>query len=169
MVKFEDLLGDINGFGRFQVLIIIISFIGRFTMPCHFMLNNFIGAVPAHHCDYSYLDQNERFRNLTPVQKLAVSIPMGNDGKPSSCRMFEELQYHLLLNSTNMNYSGVSTVPCSQGWIYDNTTFKSTLTSQWDLVCDKKGKNKATATIFFIGVMFGAMTFGLLSDRCGVG
>uniref|UniRef100_A0A4W6C2C1 Solute carrier family 22 member 7b, tandem duplicate 2 n=1 Tax=Lates calcarifer TaxID=8187 RepID=A0A4W6C2C1_LATCA len=39
--------------------------------------------------------------------------------------------------------------------------------SLWDLVCDRRGKNKATATIFFIGVMFGAMTFGSLSDRFG--
>jgi len=36
---------------------------------------------------------------------------------------------------------------------------------KWDLVCDRRGKNKATATIFFFGVMFGAMSFGSLSDR----
>lgn len=166
-MKFEDLLADINGFGKFQVMIIIISFIGRFTMPCHFMLNNFIAAIPAHHCDYSVLDDGDHFKNLTPAEKLVVSIPIDKDGNPSSCTIFEEPQYHLLLNSTNISYSGISFVPCPKGWIYDNTTFKSTLTSQWDLVCDKKGKNKATATIFFVGVMFGAMTFGLLSDRFG--
>uniref|UniRef100_A0A8C6U2D3 Solute carrier family 22 member 7b, tandem duplicate 3 n=1 Tax=Neogobius melanostomus TaxID=47308 RepID=A0A8C6U2D3_9GOBI len=167
MVKFEDLLADINGFGKFQVMIIIISFIGRFTLPCHFMLNNFIAAVPAHHCDYSVFDDSDRFKNLTRTEKLVVSIPMDKDGNPSSCRMFAEPQYHLMLNSTNISYTGISTVPCPKGWIYDNTTFKSTLTSQWDLVCDKRGKNKATATIFFVGVMFGAITFGLISDRFG--
>lgn len=36
---------------------------------------------------------------------------------------------------------------------------------QWDLVCNRKGMNKATATIFFIGVMLGAPLFGFLSDR----
>lgn len=36
---------------------------------------------------------------------------------------------------------------------------------KWDLVCHRRGKNKATATIFFVGVMFGAMSFGSLSDR----
>lgn len=36
---------------------------------------------------------------------------------------------------------------------------------QWDLVCSRKGMSKATATIFFIGVMFGAPLFGFLSDR----
>lgn len=34
-MKFENILANINGFGRFQIMIIVISFIGRFTLPCH--------------------------------------------------------------------------------------------------------------------------------------
>ncbi|XP_074486061.1 solute carrier family 22 member 7-like [Sebastes fasciatus] len=164
-MKFENILADINGFGRFQIMIIVISFIGRFTMPCHFMLNNFIAAVPSHHCDISSLDDGGVFRNLSLAERLAVSIPVQADGTPNSCQMFAEPQYHLLLNSSNM--TELPTVPCQNGWVYDNTTFKSTLTTEWDLVCDRRGKNKATATIFFVGVMFGAVTFGSLSDRFG--
>ncbi|CAJ1052323.1 solute carrier family 22 member 7-like [Xyrichtys novacula] len=164
-MKFEDILADINGFGRFQIMIIIISFIGRFTLPCHFMLNNFIAAVPSHHCDISSLDVDDDFRSLSQAEKLAVSIPLQTDGTPDSCRMFAEPQYHLLFNSSNITQ--LQTVPCQNGWVYDNSTFKSTLTSEWDLVCDRRGKNKATATIFFVGVMFGAMSFGSLSDRYG--
>ena len=36
---------------------------------------------------------------------------------------------------------------------------------KWDLVCDQKGKDKKTSTIFFLGVMCGAVCFGSLSDR----
>lgn len=36
---------------------------------------------------------------------------------------------------------------------------------KWDLVCDRRGKKQATATIFFVGVMLGALFFGSLSDR----
>ncbi|KAM7008640.1 uncharacterized protein LKV04_000734 [Tautogolabrus adspersus] len=164
-MKFENILADINGFGRFQIMIIVISFIGRFTLPCHFMLNNFIAAVPSHHCDISSLDEEFIFRSLSPADKLVVSIPVQEDGTPNSCQMFAEPQYHLLLNSSNI--TEVPTVSCQNGWVYDNSTFKSTLTSEWDLVCDRRGKNKATATIFFVGVMFGAMSFGSLSDRYG--
>ncbi|KAL3066767.1 hypothetical protein OYC64_016670 [Pagothenia borchgrevinki] len=164
-MKFENILADIDGFGRFQIMIIVISFIGRFTLPCHFMLNNFVAAVPSHHCDISSLDDGGFFSNLSKAERLIVSIPVQEDGTPASCQMFAEPQYHLLLNSSNI--IEVPTVPCQNGWVYDNTTFKSTVTSQWDLVCDKRGKNKATATIFFVGVMFGAVTFGSLSDRFG--
>lgn len=41
----------------------------------------------------------------------------------------------------------------------------SVLVFQWDLVCEQRGLNQATATFFFIGVTVGAMLFGYLSDR----
>ncbi|KAK2817094.1 hypothetical protein Q5P01_025285 [Channa striata] len=164
-MKFENVLNDIDGFGRFQIMIIVISFIGRFTLPCHFMLNNFIAAVPSHHCNINSLDDGSIFSNLSHAERLVVSIPAQDDGTLSSCQMFTKPEYHLLLNSSNTSH--LITVPCQNGWDYDNSTFRSTLTSQWDLVCDRRGKNKATATIFFVGVMFGAMSFGSLSDRFG--
>ncbi|KAF7666262.1 hypothetical protein LDENG_00112730 [Lucifuga dentata] len=146
-------------------MIIVINFISHFTVPCHFLLNNFIAAVPDHHCDISALDDGSIFRNLTLEEKLTVSIPVQQDGTLSSCEMFAEPQYHLLLNSSNI--TDLHTVPCQNGWVHDNIIFKSTLTTEWDLVCENKGKNKATVTIFFIGVMFGAATLGSLSDRFG--
>lgn len=39
------------------------------------------------------------------------------------------------------------------------------LVFQWDLVCEQRGLNQATATFFFIGVTMGAVVFGYLSDR----
>lgn len=127
-MKFENILHSINGFGRFQKMIMLLSFIGRFVMPSHFFLNNFIAAVPSHHCDISSLDDGGVFRNLSQAERLVVSIPFQKDGTPNSCRMFAEPQYHLLVNSSNN--TDLPTVPCQNGWVYDNTTFKSTLTSQ---------------------------------------
>uniref|UniRef100_A0A667ZXU1 Solute carrier family 22 member 6 n=1 Tax=Myripristis murdjan TaxID=586833 RepID=A0A667ZXU1_9TELE len=164
-MRFENILSDINGFGRFQKMVIAISFLGRFTLPCHFMLNNFIAVVPPHHCNISALDAGDVFRNLTLQQQLTVHIPVQEDGSLSSCKMFAEPQYQLLLNSSNI--TDAPTVPCKNGWVYDTSAFKSTLATEWDLVCDKRRENKATATIFFVGVMFGAVCFGSLSDRFG--
>lgn len=127
-MKFENVLDSINGFGRFQIMIIVISFVGRFTLPCHFFLNNFIAAVPSHHCDISDLDDGGLFGNLSLAERLVVSVPVEEDGIPHSCEMFAEPQYHLLMNSSNITQP--PTVPCQNGWVYDNTTFKTTLTSE---------------------------------------
>ncbi|TDH16282.1 hypothetical protein EPR50_G00017820 [Perca flavescens] len=164
-MKFENVLAEVNGFGRFQLRTILLTVIPRVTLPFHFLLNNFIAVIPCHHCNISSLDDGGVFRNLSQAERLVVSIPLEADGTPNSCQMFAEPQYHLLLNSSNM--TDLPTVPCQNGWVYDNSTFKSSLATEWDLVCDKRRVNRATATIFFMGVMLGAAVFGYLSDRFG--
>ncbi|KAL7873814.1 hypothetical protein AOLI_G00128850 [Acnodon oligacanthus] len=164
-MKFEDILAEIGGFGRFQKLIVFLIFVSRITLPCHFLLINYIGAIPSHHCDIGFLDAEGVFGNLTQEQKLTVSIPKNEDGMFASCHMFAEPQFQLL--DTESNFTNVPLIQCPNGWEYDNSTFISTLSTQWDLVCEKRGMTKAVATIFFVGVMFGAAMFGSLSDRYG--
>ncbi|XP_053712926.1 solute carrier family 22 member 7-like [Synchiropus splendidus] len=162
-MNYDKLISEINGFGRFQIALILIQFFSRITMPCHFLLNNFMAATPAHHCDINLLENYTEFLNLTLDQKEAAAIPTELDGSRSSCRMFSKPQFHISHNSS----SNAPTAACQNGWVYDNSTFESTLVTEWDLVCDKKAMNKATATLFFIGVMCGAPLFGFLSDRFG--
>ncbi|XP_020786098.2 solute carrier family 22 member 7-like [Boleophthalmus pectinirostris] len=165
-MKFDSILSDINGFGKFQIHLVLIQILSRITVPCHFLLNNFMAAVPSHHCNISALDDGELFQNLTLEQQLSVGVPFDAHGSsPSSCQMYSKPQYQYLsgFNSSNITLA----VECQNGWVYDNSTFKSTIATEWDLVCSRKGMNKATATIFFIGVMCGAPLFGFLSDRFG--
>ncbi|XP_076848219.1 solute carrier family 22 member 7-like isoform X2 [Brachyhypopomus gauderio] len=164
-MKFENLLAEVGGLGRFQITLVLMLVIPRLTLPFHFLLNNFIAAIPSHHCAITSLDDDWIFENLTQEQRLTVSVPKQEDGAFTSCHMFSEPQFHLLNNSTNT--TALPVVQCPHGWEYDNSTFKSTLASEWDLVCDRKGMNKGTATIFFTGVMAGAAIFGILSDRYG--
>ncbi|XP_018516333.1 LOW QUALITY PROTEIN: solute carrier family 22 member 7-like [Lates calcarifer] len=164
-MKFENILEEIDGFGPFQIAIIILLCTPRIVLPCHFLLNNFIAAVPPHHCDISTFDDGGPFRNLTHEQRLTISIPVRGDGNPKSCEIFAEPQYQLLSNSSNS--ADLPTVQCQSGWVYYNSTFTSTLTTEWDLVCDRKSLTKATGTIFFFGVMIGAIAFGFLCDKYG--
>ncbi|KAM4590754.1 solute carrier family 22 member 7-like [Odontesthes bonariensis] len=164
-MKFETILEEINGFGPFQIFILVLLVTPRIVLPCHFLLNSFIAAVPPHHCDISSLDHGGLLGNLTQEQRWTVGIPEGDDGHPKSCEMFAELQFQLLSNSSSS--TDLPVVQCSSGWIYDNSTFSSTLATEWDLVCDSKSLTKATSTIFFFGVMMGAIAFGYLCDKYG--
>ncbi|XP_044070058.1 solute carrier family 22 member 7-like isoform X2 [Siniperca chuatsi] len=164
-MKFENVLEEIDGFGPFQIAIIILLCTPRIVLPCHFLLNNFIAAVPPHRCDISTLDDGGLFRNLTQEQRLTVNVPVREDGDPESCEMFAEPQLQLLANSSNS--ADLPTVQCQSGWVYDNSTFASTLATEWDLVCDRKSLTKTTSTIFFFGVMMGAIAFGYLCDKYG--
>ncbi|KAJ8248562.1 hypothetical protein GJAV_G00243320 [Gymnothorax javanicus] len=164
-MKFENLLSEIGGYGNFQLLILALLAIPLMVLPAHFLLLNFAAVVPDHRCDIASMDEGGEFENLTQDQRLTISIPAQGDGTLSSCRMFMEPQFHLLYNSSNA--SEILAVPCQNGWVYDNSTFSSTIITEWDLVCDRKGMSKVTISGFFIGVMVGALAFGFLSDRFG--
>nr|XP_001337343.1 solute carrier family 22 member 7 [Danio rerio] len=164
-MRFEDLLSELNGFGRFQKMVLCINFLGRFSLGCHFLLGNFIAAIPSHHCNISSLDVDGVFENLSQEERLTVGVPAQEDGTPASCHMFSHPQFQLLINSSSS--SDLPVVECQNGWHFDNSTFISTLATQWDLVCDKRALGKLTTTIFFLGVMFGAAAFGSLSAMFG--
>ncbi|NWY29469.1 S22A7 protein, partial [Pheucticus melanocephalus] len=163
-MKFEDLLLEIGGFGRFQILILAILCLARLNLPMHFLLHNFLAATPSHHCA---IPHQEAFVNLTREEVLLISIPQKADGTFSSCEMFSQPQFHLLLNSSLQPENKSIIQHCQHGWVYDHSQFTSTISTQWDLVCEQRGLNQATATFFFIGVTMGAMVFGDLSDRFG--
>lgn len=127
-MNFETILEEINGFGPFQIGILVLLCTPRIVLPCHFLLNNFIAAVPPHHCDIRALDDGALFRNLTQEQKVTVSIPVGEDGELRSCEMFAEPQFQLLSNSSRSTEQ--PTVWCRSGWVYDNSTFVSTVATE---------------------------------------
>lgn len=164
-MKFDSILEEINGFGPFQIFILILLYTPLIVLPCNFLLIIFIAAEPPHHCDISALDYGEVWENLTQDQKLIISIPRQEDGSFKSCEMFAEPQFQLLTNSSDS--ASIPTIQCMSGWVYDNSTFTSTLATELNLVCDRKSLTKTIGTIFFFGVMLGAITFGYLCDKYG--
>ncbi|XP_078535045.1 solute carrier family 22 member 7-like [Lissotriton helveticus] len=171
-MKLEELLQEAGGFGRFQIFILVLLFIHRATLSAHFLLTNFLAVVPPHRCA---LQNKDVLGNLTEAELLLISIPRQPDGTFSSCKMYREPQWHLLENSTwgqptNFTWGPPNTSliqSCQHGWEYDHSQFISTIATQWDLVCEHKWLNKASATFFFIGVTVGAVLIGYLCDRYG--
>lgn len=132
-MKFDSILSEINGFGKFQIMLVLIQSLSRLTLPCHFLLNNFMAAVPSHHCNITALDDEGVFGNLTLEEKMAVGIPADENGDQESCLMFSKPQYQHL---SGLNISeDTFTVPCQNGWVYDNSTFKSTLATEVSVYC----------------------------------
>jgi len=127
-MNFDSILDKADGFGRYQIALVLLMFIPRITIPCHFLLNNFIAGIPSHHCDISSLDANGILVNLSREERLTVSIPAQEDGTPASCHMFAYPQFHRLMNSSSSTELPV--VECQNGWEYDNSTFISTLATQ---------------------------------------
>lgn len=125
-MNFEELLREVGGFGRFQILTLLLLCLPRFFLPLHFLLHNFLAATPGHHCA---IPHQQQFANLTEEEVLLINIPRDFNGAFSSCEMFSEPQLHLLLNSS-LELTNVSVQSCQYGWTYDQSQFISTIATQ---------------------------------------
>ncbi|XP_066107036.1 solute carrier family 22 member 7 isoform X1 [Saccopteryx bilineata] len=166
---FEELLEQVGGFGPFQLRNVALLALPRILLPMHFLLPNFLAAVPAHHCALPGAPANLSHQDTW----LAAYLPREPDGTFSSCLQFTHPQAlpNMTLWGEGQNpgesQSEPSTVPCPHGWEYDHSEFSSTTATEWDLVCEQRGLNRAISTFFFAGVLVGAVIFGYLSDRFG--
>ncbi|XP_046498995.1 solute carrier family 22 member 11 isoform X2 [Equus quagga] len=168
-MAFSELLEQVGGEGLFQTLQVFTLLLVSVLLPSQLLLENFSAAVPGHRCWVHMLDNgSETPANLTPEALLTVSIPLGPSQGPHQCRRFRQPQWQLLdPNATAANWSEAATEPCVDGWVYDLSTFTSTIVSEWGLVCDNQGLKPLGQSIFMAGVLVGSFACGLLSYWLG--
>ncbi|XP_074192715.1 solute carrier family 22 member 12 isoform X2 [Rhinolophus sinicus] len=171
-MAFSEILDQVGSLGRFQVLQTVALVVPIMWLTTHNMLENFSAAVPSHRCWVPLLDNSTAQASvpgaLGPEALLAVSIPLGPDHEPHQCRRFRHPQWQLLdPNTTATNWSEAATEPCVDGWVYDYSTFTSTIVAKWDLVCDSQALKPMAQSIFLAGILVGAAVCGQTSDRFG--
>ncbi|KAM9078731.1 LOW QUALITY PROTEIN: solute carrier family 22 member 11 [Megaptera novaeangliae] len=164
---FTELLEQAEGVGFFQALQVLTFFLLSVWAPIQLVVN-FSAAVPGRRCCAHTLDNgSEAPANLTPEALLAVPIPLSPNQEPHHCLRFRQPQWQLLdPNATATNWSEAATEPCVDGWVYDRSTFTSTIVTERDLVCDYQGLKPLGQCIYLAGAMAG-ITWGLLSHRFG--
>ncbi|XP_034868271.1 solute carrier family 22 member 12 isoform X1 [Mirounga leonina] len=171
-MAFSELLDQVGGLGRFQVLQMVALVVPIVWLTTQSMLENFSAAVPSHRCWVPLLDNSTAQASvpgaLGPKDLLTVSIPPGPNHEPHQCRRFRQPQWQLLdPNATATNWSEAATEPCMDGWVYDRSTFTSTIVAKWDLVCDSHALKPMAQSIYLSGILVGAAVCGHISDRFG--
>ncbi|XP_071974418.1 solute carrier family 22 member 6-A-like isoform X1 [Engystomops pustulosus] len=157
---FNDLLEIVGGLGRFQVINTALLFLPIFFMASHNFLQNFSAAIPAHRCWIPDIDNSTSHYNQS---NLGMFIPLdAKSQKPKSCMRYRTPELLYWENDTMME-----TEPCKDGWIYDGSTFSSTIVTEWDLVCNHRKMRQVAQSIYMAGVLTGALVLGSLSDRFG--
>uniref|UniRef100_A0AAY5KCY6 Solute carrier family 22 member 6 n=1 Tax=Esox lucius TaxID=8010 RepID=A0AAY5KCY6_ESOLU len=142
---FADLLNEVGGFGRFQLIHVTLLSIPGLLMASQNLLNNFTAGMPGHHCTIP---------NRTSIASSHnFSLSEVDDSNISAIRP--------------TNFTDFETEMCLDGWTYDKTEFLSTIVSEWDLVCTLRPLKQMSQTIYMGGVLSGAIIFGGLSDRFG--
>lgn len=123
-MAFNDLLKQVGGVGRFQLIQVTLVIAPLLLMASHNTLQNFTAAIPTHHC------RPPANANLSKDGGLEAWLPLDKQGRPKSCLRFTSPQWGLPFhNGTETNGTGV-TEPCVDGWVYDNSTFPSTIVTE---------------------------------------
>ncbi|XP_005577586.2 solute carrier family 22 member 6 isoform X1 [Macaca fascicularis] len=160
-MAFNDLLQQVGGVGRFQQIQVTLVVLPLLLMASHNTVQNFTAAIPTHHC------RPPANANLSKDGGLEAWLPRDRQGQPESCLRFTSPQWGPPFpNGTEANGTG-DTEPCTDGWIYDNSTFPSTIVTEWDLVCSHRALRQLAQSLYMVGVLLGAMVFGYLADRLG--
>ncbi|KAK2582095.1 hypothetical protein KPH14_002797 [Odynerus spinipes] len=173
-MAYDDVILRMGEFGRYQRRVYLLLCLPAISCAFHKLAGVFLGAKMDTRC----LLPHENIENATyrlPPDEMNASYPWDYELKGwSQC-----LRRDPILDANSRENWPVQTPigshelaktegvkPC-EAYVYDRFIYKSTTTSEWNLVCDRAWLRATGDSLFMVGVMLGSMIFGALSDRFG--
>uniref|UniRef100_A0A8C5Q4R2 Solute carrier family 22 member 13 n=1 Tax=Leptobrachium leishanense TaxID=445787 RepID=A0A8C5Q4R2_9ANUR len=162
MTDFGEILRNVGEFGLFQkCMVLMMSFVSVFN-AFHMFGQIFLSISVPHHCNTTWI--LEKSPNLTEDKLLNLTVPKNAEGAFEKCLMYTPVDWDI---ETIEKYGLNDTEGCRDGWLYDTSEQKSTLVTEFDLVCGKREQIDIAQSIFMVGLLIGAVIFGYVGDRPG--
>nr|XP_023678635.1 solute carrier family 22 member 13-like [Paramormyrops kingsleyae] len=162
MADFSEILLVIGDFGLFQKLLLVALCFPAMMMPFQNYSLIFTHAGFTRHCNTDWILKVSP--NLTREEQLNLTVPRKPDGSLQSCEMFMPVDWDI----EDIRQHGLNqTTSCLHGWQFDTSVFKTTVVSDFELVCDRASFLGIAQTIGLSGILFGSLIFGPLAKSLG--
>ncbi|CAG2172216.1 unnamed protein product [Oppiella nova] len=161
-MEFEDLLKGVGDFGKFQKLLVILLLIPASALNILYDYM-FMLTTPDHWCYVPQLANLSKHVQTQLIRPLTIE-----QGLPSydKCHMYD-INYDLV-NSTTVfpfnNSSDIKTRECDNGWVYDESVFGATATTQFNLVCNNAHYVSVLMSLGAIGLVITTPIFSAVTD-----
>ncbi|XP_070567472.1 organic cation transporter protein-like [Ptychodera flava] len=180
MVKFDDILEYLGGFGPFQKRIFCLLCFLSAVLALHIFSPVFILAETDHWC---YVPQLEQYYNANCTNENTYdfcletfknfTIPFEESDGACGDRLVYSKCYRHNITAVDFHpgedvtkYTNTTT-KCDHGWTYDRSTYKSTVIQEFNLVCDRYYLASLSSSVYMLGVFLAPIPFGYLADRIG--
>ncbi|TRY53839.1 hypothetical protein DNTS_002795 [Danionella cerebrum] len=162
MADFGEILEAIGDFGVFQKLLLFALCFPNLILPFQLASLVFNHADTNHHCNTDWILQVGP--NLTREEQLNLTLPRLEDGSFDPCQMFVPVDWSL---AAIREYGLNETSTCIHGWVHNDTIYEATIVTDFDLVCENVNVFRGGQTVFFAGVLVGAILFGPFAESFG--
>ncbi|XP_038611826.1 uncharacterized protein LOC119936336 isoform X2 [Tachyglossus aculeatus] len=162
MHSFGTILLALGDFGPFQKWLVFWLALPSMTNPFFFFGQMFMFLEPRHHCNTAWILALSP--NLSTEQQLNLTLPLRADGTFEACRMYRPEPGWGIEEIVSFGLNEME--DCQDGWVYLSEEPPS-LVTEFNLVCGRKHEKEVSQSVFMAGLLLGAATFGLLSDRFG--
>uniref|UniRef100_H2YDZ3 Major facilitator superfamily (MFS) profile domain-containing protein n=1 Tax=Ciona savignyi TaxID=51511 RepID=H2YDZ3_CIOSA len=184
MIDFDVVLKEIGYFGRYQLFMVCAALWCMVPIGSNLSAVVFLAYQEDQRCSVKELDAFLVGSINSTTDELKQLIIPKIDNDYSKCS-----RYHY--NAQSSNYSNGDTCrngtvdcwlnytravfnnseqfigDCDGQFYYDKTVFVETITTEWDLVCQRESLSSLSTAIFFLGMLLGSVAGGNIADRFG--
>ncbi|CAF0868235.1 unnamed protein product [Adineta ricciae] len=149
----DQLLHDAGSFGLYQkVQFLLVGLLAVVPAATAFSYV-FIAATPDHRCQIDWPNFTDTFARQSDYHQSYINRYIPSSPKYKKCFIRD-------INSTNKKL-----IACKK-WVFDDTFYNTTISTEWDLVCNRLHLKAITQNAYIMGTS-GSFVTGIMSDKLG--
>ena len=132
-MEYEELLKIVGEIGPYQMMVFFVTAVFVLETPCYNMGMVFLGAMPDHYCKIPALES----MNISEDVLKNATIPF-EGSQYSKCQMYQRNYTNWttqdVIEAAMSDKQSLQIIPCTDGWNYDDSIYKSTIVTQVSVV-----------------------------------